>query len=107
MIDDANDTYGINSQLANKNIRQIKKSQLLGVEYDAIMYTLAASNMILRGDGSSQIKKGDTFKEPTKLYTDFNANKLLLNPPFSADNYGMPFLAHGLRFMSNKEHAKA
>lgn len=107
MIDDANDTYGINSELANKKIRQIKKSQLLGVEYDAKMYTLAASNMILRGDGSSQIKKGDTFKEPTKLYTDFNANKLLLNPPFSADNYGMPFLAHGLRFMSNKEHAKA
>lgn len=71
------------------------------------MYTLAASNMILRGDGSSQIKKGDTFKEPTKLYTEFNANKLLLNPPFSADNYGMPFLAYGLKFMSNKERAKA
>lgn len=107
MIDDANNTYGSNSEKANRKIQQIKKSQLLGVEYDAKMYTLAASNMILRGDGSSQIKKGDTFKEPTKLYTEFNANKLLLNPPFSADNYGMPFLAYGLKFMSNKERAKA
>lgn len=107
MIDDANTTYGINSAKANKKIQEIKSSQLLGIEYDAKMYTLAASNMILRGDGSSQIKKGDTFKEPTTVYTDFNANKLLLNPPFSADNYGMPFLAYGLRFMSNKERAKA
>jgi type I restriction-modification system DNA methylase subunit len=60
------------------------------------MFTLAATNMILRGDGSSNIQIGDSFRTPEKLYTDFQANKLLLNPPFSYSENGMPFIAFGL-----------
>ena len=32
------------------------------------MYTLAATNMILRGDGSSNIRKANTFNTPKSLY---------------------------------------
>jgi type I restriction enzyme M protein len=63
------------------------------------MFTLAATNMILRGDGSSNIQKGNTFNTPEQLYTDFKANKLLLNPPFSYDENGMPFIKFGLEKM--------
>lgn len=105
MIDDANQTYGIKSKKAQEKIKLIKEQNLLGVELDAKMYTLAASNMILRGDGSSRIEKADSFKEPPELYEKFNATKLLLNPPFSYAENGMPFLAHGLKFMS--KHGKA
>jgi hypothetical protein len=63
------------------------------------MFTLAATNMILRGDGSANIYKGNTFKTPENLYQDFKANKLLLNPPFSFDENGMPFIAFGLEKM--------
>ena len=75
MIDDANKTFGKDTSKANKKIEEIKKGQLLGVELNAEMFTLAATNMILRGDGSSNIRKGNTFRlslihisEPTRLH---------------------------------------
>ena len=99
MITDANNTHGKNTAIANEAIRKIKKEQLLGVEVDAKMYTLAASNMILRGDGSSNIRKADTFITPIEIYEQFKANRLLLNPPFSYDEYGLPFFEFGLDHM--------
>ena len=96
MIDDANKTFGKDTSKANKKIEEIKKEQLLGVELNAEMFTLAATNMILRGDGSSNIRKGNTFRTPEELYTNFKANRLLLNPPFSFDENGMPFIRFGL-----------
>mgnify|MGYP000434753857 CR=1 FL=1 len=96
MVLDAEVHYGKETTAANEKINAIKKEQLLGVELNAEMFTLAATNMILRGDGSSNIHKGNTFNTPEQLYTDFKANKLLLNPPFSFDENGMPFIAFGL-----------
>lgn len=99
MIDDAETSHGKKTTAANKKIHTIKSAQLLGVELNAEMFTLAATNMILRGDGSSNISKGNTFNTPEKLYKDFKANKLLLNPPFSYTENGMPFIAFGLNQM--------
>lgn len=96
MTQDAESTYGKKTTAAESKIEDIKKEQLLGVELNAEMFTLAATNMILRGDGSSNIYKGSTFNTPEKLYKDFNANRLLLNPPFSYTENGMPFIAFGL-----------
>ena len=99
MINDANRVYGKGTTLAADAIKEIKAKQLLGVEVDAKMYTLAATNMILRGDGSTQIQKADTFKTPESLYTNFQADRFLLNPPFSYTDYGMPFFSFGLDHM--------
>ncbi len=96
MIEDVENLYGKKTTQAQSKIEDIKKKQLLGVELNAEMFTLAATNMILRGDGNSNIHKGSTFNRPEKIYTDFKANKLLLNPPFSYDENGMPFIAFGL-----------
>jgi len=96
MIEDAEKTFGKKTTAAANIIEQIKKQQLLGVELNAEMFTLAATNMILRGDGSSNIQKGNTFSTPEELYTHFNANRLLLNPPFSYSENGMPFISFGL-----------
>ncbi len=96
MIQDVENKYGKKTSEANIAVEKIKKTQLLGVELNAEMFTLAATNMILRGDGSSNIQKGNTFSTPEDLYSKFNANKLLLNPPFSYDENGMPFIAFGL-----------
>jgi len=99
MINDTNKSFGKNTEKSQNKIKEIKTKQLLGIEVDAKMYTLAASNMILRGDGSTQIKKADTFKTPESLYSDFSANRLLLNPPFSYTDCGMPFFKFGLDHM--------
>ena len=96
MIEDAEKTFGKKTTSAKNKIEDIKKHQLLGVELNAEMFTLAATNMILRGDGSSNIQKGNTFNTPQHLYTDFKANRILLNPPFSYFENGMPFIAFGL-----------
>ena len=99
MIEYAEKKYGKKTKKALEKIEHIKKHQLLGVELDAQMFTLASTNMILRGDGSSNIRKGSSFKEPAHLYKTFNADKLLLNPPFSYKENGMPFIKFGLENM--------
>ena len=96
MIENTQKLYGKKTTQSETKIEEIKKKQLLGIELNAEMFTLAATNMILRGDGSSNITKGSTFKTPKKLYSDFKANKLLLNPPFSYDENGIPFISFGL-----------
>lgn len=99
MIEEAESAYGKKTTASINQIKKIKKSQLMGVELNAEMFTLAATNMILRGDGSSNISKGNTFSTPEELYDNFNASKLLLNPPFSYSENGMPFIAFGLNKM--------
>lgn len=96
MIESANNKYAKDAKRAKEKIEEIKQKRLLGVELNAEMYTLAATNMILRGDGASNIQKGDTFKMPEQLYTNFKADRILLNPPFSFKEKGMPFIAFGL-----------
>lgn len=84
----------------DEKIKEIKEKQLLGVELNAKMFALAATNMILRGDGSAKIEKGNSFDDSLiKAYEDFGADTLLLNPPFSYKENGMPFLKNGLDHM--------
>lgn len=64
----------------------IRKHQLVGCENDNIMYTLGCSNMIIRGDGKSNIILGDCFKREEEL-KDFKADVGLMNPPYSGSAY--------------------
>ncbi|WP_064485321.1 N-6 DNA methylase [Staphylococcus kloosii] len=99
MIEQAELEHGKRTNAAEEEIKNIKSNNLLGIELNAEMYTLAATNMILRGDGSSNIKKANTFNTPKRLYEEFKATKLLLNPPFSYQENGMPFIEFGLNNM--------
>ncbi|MDR0950075.1 MAG: N-6 DNA methylase [Candidatus Ancillula sp.] len=101
MVQDAEKKYGKNTTAANEKIYHIKHNQLMGVEKNAEMFTLAATNMILRGDGSSNIIKGDSFGISGEQYNTFNADRLLLNPPFSHEENGMPFIKHGMAHMKS------
>ena len=100
MIEKANENYAKGSSKALEKIDEIKANQLLGVELNAEMYTLAATNMILRGDGSARIEHGSAFNRPDELYSNFKADRILLNPPFTFDENGMPFIAYGLDRMA-------
>ncbi|CUU69393.1 Type I restriction-modification system%2C DNA-methyltransferase subunit M [Campylobacter hyointestinalis] len=86
-----------NQMELNEKIKTIKKSQLLGIEENTDMYALATTNMILRGDGSSQIIQNDSFDNAlTQKLKDFGGDRILLNPPFSYKENGMPFIKRGL-----------
>lgn len=96
MLEQAKDEYEDPKDLAEV-VKSIKETQLLGVEYSDKMFTLASTNMILRGDGSSQLHKGDSFQVVPTL--DYKATHVLLNPPFSYNSNGMPFLTLALNMM--------
>ena len=81
----------------NEKISNIKKNQLLGVEILGNIYMLAVLNMILMGDGCSNIINDDSFS----YKTDFPANVFLLNPPYSAEGKGFNFVDAALSKMHN------
>ncbi|RTQ34343.1 SAM-dependent DNA methyltransferase [Variovorax gossypii] len=81
-------------------VERIKKQGLVGVEQQPDMFALAASNMILRGDGKANLYQGSCFdKAITKAIVAHKANVGLLNPPFSqsdADQHELHFVKHML-----------
>lgn len=99
MINDTEKTFWKSTTESNKKILEIKRNSLLWVELNAEMYTLAATNMILRWDGSSNIQKWSSFDRPPELYQNFGADRVLLNPPFSYIENWMPFIETGLNYM--------
>ena len=63
--------------------RHIKQHQLLGIEMQEKMFTVATTNMILRGDGKSNLQLNDMFNVPGEKMREQNVNKILFNPPYS------------------------
>lgn len=80
--------------------KHIKGQQLLGIENNRKMFSLAATNMILRGDGSSQILKRDFFdavkRGDIRMLDGSKPDRGLLNPPFTYAENGMPFALESL-----------
>lgn len=64
-------------------IKHIKQHQLLGIELQEKMFTVATTNMILRGDGKSNLQLNDMFSITGKEMKEQNVNKILFNPPYS------------------------
>ena len=95
MIKDAQDKIVDKDQLEEK-IRKIKEEQLLGIEILGNIYILAVLNMILMGDGSSNIIKGDSHD----YKGSFPATVFLLNPPYSAAGKGFVFVEEALKAMT-------
>lgn len=94
MIKDAQSKITDKDELEAK-IESIKSKQLLGIEVLGNIYILAVLNMILMGDGSSNIINGDSFE----YNGNFPANVFLLNPPYSADGKGFNFVEAALSQM--------
>ena len=109
MLTDAKNTITSPDELTQKEIK-IKTEQLLGLELLPDVYMLAILNMILMGDGSSNIINKDSIKDFDGSYgfgkTDskFPADAFILNPPYSAQGNGMNFVEKALGMM-NKGYA--
>ncbi len=109
MLNDAKDNITSPKELTQKEIK-IKAEQLLGLELLSSVYMLAILNMIMMGDGSSNILNKDSIKDFDGKYgfgsTDspFPADAFVLNPPYSAPGNGMNFVKKALNMM-NKGYA--
>ena len=67
----------------------IKANSLIGVEQQPNMYALAASNMILRGDGKANLYQGSCFDEAIGKEIKSRANVGMINPPYSQKGDGL------------------
>jgi type I restriction enzyme M protein len=79
-------------------IEKIKKERLVGVEQQPHMYAMAASNMILRGDGKANLYQGSCFSF-TEYLRKHNPTVGIINPPYSQKGEGLSeleFIEHML-----------
>jgi hypothetical protein len=98
MIKDATNKISDKEKLEAK-IKHIRENQLLGIEILGNIYILAVLNMILMGDGSSNVLNGDS--HDFSLPDTFPANVFLLNPPYSAPGKGFIFVEEALSQMTD------
>ncbi len=105
MLKDAKNSISSPDELTKKEAH-IKAYQLLGLELLSSVYMLAVLNMIMMGDGSSNILNKDSLTDFEGVYgfgkddEKFPANAFVLNPPYSAPGNGMVFVETALNMMS-------
>lgn len=69
----------------------IRRNQLFGIELQDYMFTIATTNMILRGDGKSNLKNEDFLVQPAaKLQIETMATVGMMNPPYSQGSKADP-----------------
>lgn len=104
MLQDAKENISSPAELRQKE-HQIKAEQILGIEVLPEIYMLAVLNMILMGDGSSNILQENSLTGFNGKYgygkenEAFPADAFLLNPPYSAQGNGMVFVEKALNMM--------
>jgi type I restriction-modification system DNA methylase subunit len=81
----------------------IKTKQLVGVELRPSMYTYACSNMMMRGDGKSNIYCGDCFVFENVIENSHKPTVAFLNPPYDVGTAGqMLFIEHALNTVAEQ-----
>ncbi|WP_399630877.1 class I SAM-dependent DNA methyltransferase [Sporosarcina sp. SG10008] len=63
--------------------RDIKQNRLYGIEIQQKLFTVATTNMILRGDGKSNLVRDNTLTFDRDIMKEHGINKILMNPPYS------------------------
>ena len=81
--------------------QNIKDKQLVGVELRPSMFTYACSNMMMRGDGKSNIYCGNCFAFANMVADNHKPTIAFLNPPYDVGTTGqMLFIEHALNTVS-------
>lgn len=63
--------------------RNIRKNQLHGLELQPYMFTISTTNMILRGDGKSNLEQEDFLKYNPSQLQEKGCTIGMMNPPYS------------------------
>lgn len=67
-------------QISRSEMVKLVKTRLIGFDDEPITAALCVANMILRGDGSSSVHRGDAFT--SEEYPIGTASVVLMNPPY-------------------------
>ena len=74
---------------AEELIRQVKEKHIFGIEVVEKAYGLSTTNMLIHGDGNSNIKFGSIF-DSKKFIMEADPDIILMNPPYNAKPIGIP-----------------
>lgn len=91
--------------------RSIKRDQLFGIEQQPYMFTIATTNMILRGDGKSNLHNLDFLKQNPNQIQLKGCTVGMMNPPYSQgtkqdpDQYEISFTQHLLDSLAESARA--
>lgn len=61
----------------------VKKNQIFGIEYEDGAFGLSSTNMLIHGDGNSNVVQASMF-ERGEWIQEKNVNVVLMNPPYNA-----------------------
>lgn len=73
----------INHATSKEQIDDIKRNRLFGIEKKPNMYAIASTNMILRGDGKSNLYCDNFFTYNLEELRDHHFTVGMMNPPYS------------------------
>lgn len=62
---------------------EVKKGKIFGIEYEDGAFGLSSTNMLIHGDGNSNVIQASMF-EKAKWISDNKINVVLMNPPYNA-----------------------
>lgn len=82
-------TMALNQCETDKERTEIKKHQIYGIEKDPDVFGLSTTNMLIHGDGNSNIRCASCF-EVKKWIEDAKADVVLMNPPYNASKSQVP-----------------
>lgn len=85
----ANCKYGKTEAEAKKLMEKVKKENIFGIEIEEKAYGLAITNMLIHGDGNSNIKFGSLF-DSKDFIKRARPDIILMNPPYNAKPIGIP-----------------
>lgn len=90
MVKELADCYRDKTEDKAKELQEIvKKEHIFGIEVEEKAYGLSTTNMLIHGDGNSNIKFGSCF-DCKKFIKDANPDIVLMNPPYNAKPIGIP-----------------
>lgn len=75
--------YMLNDEPTVVEIDNIYKNNLIGIEPQPNMFALACANMIIRGDGKTNLFSENCFDIDEKILKNFRCNIGFINPPYS------------------------
>lgn len=89
------------NEISRSDMVKLVKTRLIGFDTEPVTAALCVANMILRGDGSSSVHRGDAFT--ADQYPKGTATVVLMNPPYPHKKTDAPtqaFLNRGLEGLS-------
>ena len=97
----AMDRMGREGKLSRSEVVKLVNTRLIGFDDEPVTAALCVANMILRGDGSSSVHRGDCFT--SKDYPVGTTSVVLMNPPYPHKATDAPtedFVERGLEGLS-------